>query len=401
VEALRPEDAAYRVPDRRSAGLAVRVATNGLKTWDVAFRINGTTKSRRLSLGRFPDVGLEQARKRADDLTRAARAGRDLQAEEEAAQAAAAARLTIGELVDHYVRRRVTGRLKTAKEIESRLKRALAELLDQPADEVRRRDIGALLDRVSDEGLEREAEKRRQTVGAMFRWAVRQDLVDKDPTAGLTAYDPGTPRDRVLTVTELVALWAWLDHGNFAPDVVEVLRLQIATGARCGEVAGIEIGEIDSTKWLWTLPGARSKNGRARVTPIVGLAGEILKRRLMSHRSARLFNTEAGTTLTASHVGHALLHRRDILPIHAFTTHDIRRSVATGLVEMGVALDLVAAVIGHDAGGPGTRTLLRHYVRTDLVERKCTVLEAWDVRLRAAINGSDQGQNVLHFHAKA
>jgi site-specific recombinase XerD len=45
----------------------------------------------------------------------------------------------------------------------------------------------------------------------MFRWALSQDIVEVDPTAGLKAYDPGTPRDRVLTVDEIEKLWKWLD----------------------------------------------------------------------------------------------------------------------------------------------------------------------------------------------
>ena len=58
-------EAPYRVPDQRCKGLAVRVAPSGVKTWDLAYRIRGTAKMRRLSLGRTTDVGLEQARERA------------------------------------------------------------------------------------------------------------------------------------------------------------------------------------------------------------------------------------------------------------------------------------------------------------------------------------------------
>ena len=45
------------------------------------------------------------------------------------------------------------------------------------------------------------------------------------------------------------------------------------------------------------------------------------------------------------------------------------------MVELGISLDLVAAIIGHEAGGRDTRTLVRHYVRTDLIERKRKVAE--------------------------
>ena len=110
---------------------------------------------RRLSLGRTTDVSLEQARERANELTSAARGGRDLIAEEDEAREAAASRITVGSLIDLYLRRRVIGRLRTAKEIESRLKRTLTSILQRYAAEICRRDIRELLDAIVDQGLER------------------------------------------------------------------------------------------------------------------------------------------------------------------------------------------------------------------------------------------------------
>src|SRR5271170_3821447 len=156
IETLRPAEAPYRVSDQRCIGLAVRVAPSGVKTWDLAFRIRGSAKVKRVSLGRVTDVSLERARERANELTSAARGGRDLIAEEEESAAAAAMRLTIEKLIELYVRRRVSGRLRTAKEIESRLKRALSPILHRYADDIRRRDIRELLDVVADRGTERE-----------------------------------------------------------------------------------------------------------------------------------------------------------------------------------------------------------------------------------------------------
>jgi hypothetical protein len=57
-----------------------------MKTWDLAYRIRGTGKVRRLSLGRTTDVSLEQARERANELTSVARCGRDLTSEEDDAR---------------------------------------------------------------------------------------------------------------------------------------------------------------------------------------------------------------------------------------------------------------------------------------------------------------------------
>jgi integrase len=396
IEALRPAEVPYRVPDQRCIGLAVRVASSGVKTWDLAYRIRGSGKVRRVSLGRVADVSLERARERANELTVAARGGRDLIAEEEESRAAAASRLTVENLVRLYVRRRVAGRLRTASDIERRLNRSLAPILADYADDIRRRDIRALLDAVADQGFEREAEKRRQTIGAMFRWALSQDIVETDPTAGLKAYDPGTPRDRVLAANEVRALWTWLGSGVLPRDAADILRFELLTGARCGEIGGIRAEEIDRALWTWTLPAARSKNKRPRVTPLVGMARKIVEARLSTVESGPLFVSETGTILTAAHIGHYLLARRERLPIDKFTTHDLRRTVATMLAEMGVALDLVAAVVGHEAGGKETRTLVRHYVRTDLIDRKTHVLSIWDDRLQDIVSGRD-GANVIMF----
>ena len=74
----------------------------------------------------------------------------------------------------------------------------------------------------------------------MYRWAVRQDLVQIDPTAGLTPYERGTPGQRVLSLEEIHLVWELLETSGLDHDVTDVLRLQIALGARCGEIAGLE-----------------------------------------------------------------------------------------------------------------------------------------------------------------
>jgi integrase len=90
------------------------------------------------------------------------------------------------------------------------------------------------------------------------------------------------------------------------------------------------------------------------------------------------------------------LTRSARLPIAKFTSHDLRRTFATVLAEMGVALDLVAAIVGHESGGKDTRTLVRHYVRTDLLERKAHALKMWDDRLKAIVSG-EEAAKVVHL----
>jgi hypothetical protein len=197
IKAMKPDAVAYRVPDTRCKGLALRVATDGGKTWDLSFRIKGVGV-RRLSLGRYEDVSLEAARRRANELTSGARQRRDLIAEEKAARNEHNQSFTVERLISEYIKRRVTGRLRTAGEVERRLKRALAPVMKRKAADIRRRDLRELFDATADQGLIREPGHRRQAIGTMFKWALTQDIVAANPAEGLASYSRSAPRTRVL-----------------------------------------------------------------------------------------------------------------------------------------------------------------------------------------------------------
>jgi len=394
---LKPAASAFRVPDERCAGLAVRVASSGLITFDLAYRIARTKKFRRLSLGKFPDVSLEDARKRASELTQAARAGRDKVDDEMREKLAREDRVSTRTLLEEYVKRRVAGRLRTASEIEARLHRALGPELDRPADELRRRDLRRLLERAADAGHLREAEQRRICLNGLFKWAVANDYIENNPMVGLVSFGRSPPRKRVLSPNEIATLWSWLPESDMPIDPADVLRLQLCLGARCTEVGGMHTDEFDRRTWLWTLPADRSKNKKPRVTPIVGLAREIIAERLdRCHNSGRLFLTDTGRWLTSSHVGHFLMNHRP--PIAHFGTHDLRRTVATQMAEaLSIGLETVARTIGHTAGGASVQTLLAHYVSAEFIADKTMALEAWDRRLRSVIAGEVGQPNVLQF----
>ena len=387
IEAMKPDpEGPYRVPDTRAAGLALRVAANGGLTWDLAYRIRGEGV-RRLSLGRYEEVGLGAARKRANDVTSAARQGVDLIAKEKAARDERDQSFTVGRLLNEYIRRRVTGRLRTAGEVEKRLKRTLEPIMTRKAADIRRRDLRELFDETADKGFVREPGQRRQTVGTMFKWAVAQDILESNPADGLSSYGVSTPRNRVLDENEIRTLWQWLDDRNISSEVGNILKLQLCLGARCGEIAGMRANEFATDgrgRLIWTLPVERSKNKRTRVTPIVGLAKEIIATQLETSGDV-LFPSSSGEPFYSGLVGQHLLSR--CLPVAKFTTHDLRRTTATMMAKLEVSLELVATVVGHTTGGSQTNTLVRNYIHSDFVDRKAIALTAWDRRLRSILAG--------------
>jgi integrase len=394
VEALKAAPKAYRMSDIRCPGLGIRVAPSGAKSWEAVYRIRGTATVKRKALGSFPAISLDEARTRTTVLTSAAQAGRDLLAQEAKENADKACRISVGELINEYVRR-ACGKLRTRHEIGLRLKRALSTLAERPAEEIKRRDLRCILDAVSDRGAPREAEKQRQSIGAMFNWATSQDLVPDNPIRGLKAYSSGQARDRILSPEEIRIFWDWLMSSDLTDDMADALRLQLCLGTRIGETAGMHVEELDQSKWLWTLPAIRSKNKKLRVTPIIGIAREILSRRLCLSKAGPLFVNETGASLRSNDIGSAIVTRRKRIPLDHFVSHDMRRTVATQLIDIGINYDIVAAVLGHEPGDKNTRTLVKHYVRSDLIPQKRAALEAWDGRLADILSGRQKTTNIF------
>ena len=111
-----------------------------------------------------------------------------------------------------------------------------------------------------------------------------------NPAIGLAPYHASSLKDRVLSADEVARLWQWLQSDTLPLAHSSVLKLQVLTGARCGEIRGIVSDEIDTGLWIWTLPAARSKNGKPEVTPLVGLAREIVRDALGKREARELFS---------------------------------------------------------------------------------------------------------------
>jgi integrase len=401
IEALKANPAGpYCVSDLRTAGLLLRVAPSGERTWPLSYRIKGTQTVRHTSLGRYDDPGasLEEARARANELTAAARQGVDLLAKEAAAREVRSRAIDVHAFTELYLARCVTRRLRSAPAVARILRRTLAPLAAMPADDVRQRDLAPLLEEIAARGRQRLAGLSRRLLVTMFRWALSQGIVSNDPTKGLSSYDTGTPRDRVLDADEIRLLVAWLP--NLPSAIGDALYVQLATGARIGEITGITADEIDRDKWLWTLPAARSKNKRPRVTPLVGAARSIIEARIAVADGDLLFPDAVGGALTSGSVGNALLRRRHRLPIATFKSHDLRRTAASMMYELGIAKDVIGAIVGH--GGEdekSARVLIRHYLKSDLIARKRQALEVWDAYLGAIVAGRNSEDNVVSIRA--
>ncbi|MBI4861932.1 MAG: integrase arm-type DNA-binding domain-containing protein [Candidatus Riflebacteria bacterium] len=266
-----PRDSAGRVVqvdyfDTAVDAFCLRVSSTGVKSWSVTVRVlkDGKPTLARVTLGRYPDLSLSQAREKAKAAILAAaqhKDPRDLAREERAAREESS-RNTFGHLADQFLVKYVARECRPATERE--YKRALkgtyvASWQDRPVTEIGKRDILDLLDALIESGRTIWANRTRAYLSRFFGWCAERDIIATVPTDRIRQPAKNVSRDRTLSNDEVAEVWAALEAegGIFGP----LFKVLLLTGQRLGEVSGMrwdEIKGLDSEAPVWELPGERT-----------------------------------------------------------------------------------------------------------------------------------------------
>jgi integrase len=192
----------------------------------------------------------------------------------------------------------------------------------------------------------------RSTLSAFYSWCIKEGLCDVNPVAGTGQADEGGSRERVLTKDEIAKVW--LATGLHV-DFIDIVRLLLLTGQRREEIAGLRWSEIDFDAKLIRLPPARVKNNREHIVPLSKAAMEIL---CVKHSNPGPSNANDSRVFRGFSWTREKARLDAAINIAPYRLHDIRRSVATWLGELGFATPFVIEAIlnhvsGHKAGVAG------------------------------------------------
>ena len=136
------------------------------------------------------------------------------------------------------------------------------------AENIRRRDIIAILDTIAERGAPVHANRVRNMLSAMWTWAISEDLpgIENNPASNVKSRIVEQPGTRWLSAAEIRAVAPHLDALPAAKR--DALWLILLTGQRPGEVVGLRQGEVDLDHDTWIIPAARSKNKRSHTVPL-------------------------------------------------------------------------------------------------------------------------------------
>lgn len=406
VEAARPPASGrLELFDEGLPGFCIRITPNDRRTACVFYRIG--SRLRRATLGTLPPLTLADARQLAREALRDAALGQDPATVKREAREA----LTVANLVKEYIEAG-EGRRSAATNADYRrtLKSVVAASAMGPlaAQEVARGELRAFLEAIARRTPIR-ANRVLALVRAAFRWGLREELIERDPTAGLQRLRPERPRERVLADEEVKKLWEAMDalaagksdpvleNGKKVPRlaVAGAIKLLLLLGTRRGETLNMRWADIDQHAGTWTIPGMYRKGGRTHVVPLPPLALRILEDlRPISGATEWVFAGKRGASLANNPFRWTELVRK--LSALDFTLHDLRRTCATGCARLGASESTVSRILGHKAIA-GTVAVSGIYDRFDRLPEIRAALAAWSTYVDTLVTGEERRGDVVAF----
>jgi integrase len=210
-----------------------------------------------------------------------------------------------------------------------------------------------------------------------------------NPCSRLRKRGAETRETRVLTDEEIRQFWRRAVLPPITRRVGLALRLVLLTGCRSGEIAGLrrnEFSDLDKPgKASLLVPADRSKNGRAHFVPLSEPARAVLLSAIEMIDDGDEYLFPSPVERGGSVQGHALTTamRRMAAKIEGAalktwqaeppSPHDLRRTVATRLSQMGTPPETLSAILNHTRGD----VTGRHYDHYQRAPEKREALDAW------------------------
>jgi len=317
----------------------------------------------------------EQSQAEANRLKAQADAADAIQAQQSrlTAQAVDQARMTVRQLFDRWhdldLRNRV---LKGADVQRSFAADVFPAIGDLAAEDVRKAHIQGILDAIGARGTEDRPrismqKKTLADLRQMFGWALERDYLLADPTAVIRKAKLGasTERERVLSEAEVIELFQKLPVSGLAETSRLALMIQLSTASRIGETLQAHWAHVDFERRTWGIPAAVAKNGKAHTVALSDFAYQQFQAlHAMTGATPWLFpNSELKAPVcpksTTKQVGDRQRYAKAImknrsqdahaleLPSGRWVPHDLRRTAATMMVQLGVLPDVVEKCLNH------------------------------------------------------
>jgi integrase len=331
--------------DQNCVGLGVRKQREKGTFYYVRYRLRGKQTVR--SIGRHGHLTPDTARAKARQLLGTVASGIDPFAQPLSTEGFGV------EAERHLERQKSSLKPRSYTETARYLRNHAKPLHSLRLADIDRRKVAALLAQIEVASGPTARNRARAALSTFFSWAIQEGLVDVNPVAGTAKATENGSRERVLSVDELRALWCGLGADRYS----DMVRLLLLLGQRREEIGALTWAEVDLGRGMIILEPERTKNSRRHELPLSTQALAILQRQPRRNSSDLVFEGFGDWARNK-----ARLDKR--IGIAPWRLHDLRRTAATQMAELGVLPHIVEATLnhvgGHKAGVAGTYNRARY-----------------------------------------
>lgn len=293
-------------------------------------------RPRRIKIGSFPDVSIEQARRIAERITGQIAAGEDPTSPSNA--------LTLREAWQAFAAGR-RGRTQTWPISESRYQRHFRPWHGRLLKSITALEVERLHAAIGAKHPS-EANAAVALLNRVYAYASsRLDYQDNNPCSGLQRFAERS-RERYLLPSEVPTFFREL-AADLDPNFADYCRLSLFTGARSCNVMAMRWDDLQLAEGVWRIPAGNTKTHRQYTVALSDDAQAVLRRRKTHATSQWVFPaaTATGHMRRPTKQWDQLLERCQFN--EQLNPHDLRRTLGSWLAAGGASLPQIGKQLGH------------------------------------------------------
>jgi integrase len=322
--------------DSQEKGLSAYITAQGVITFFVRKRIAG--RDERIHLGHFPELSIENARKKA--LAAKADVARGIDPNEERKKLKD--EITFGQMFHEFMERYSKKFKKTWRRDEQDVKRLFSHVFHRKACQISKIEILELHEKIGHENGFYQANRLLEKIRAIYNKAIEWGWNGVNPTIGIKKFKEKSRR-RFLRKDEMPRFFKALaeETNQTARDYILVSLL---TGARRSNVLAMRWDEINFILQEWHIP--ETKNGEPHVIPLTGPALDILRERQRISQTPYVFpgTGKKGHLVEPKKAWKRILKCADIADLRI---HDLRRTLGSWMGAVGATTAIIGKTLAH------------------------------------------------------
>lgn len=364
--------------DIKAIGLQLRVSSTGVKTFSIFKRVKHGNPER-VTLGRFPEMTVEQARRKAAEINSLI-----LEGQNPADRLRQARReMTFSDLFNEYLERHSKRHKRTWQEDESNYKNYLADSLGRKKlSAINRQDVAKLHSKITNDrtgkgenkGKPYQANRVLALISSVFSWGISVGLCEHNCAQGIKR-NKELDRDRFMQGDELPRFFEALSEEP-NETIRDYVLISLLTGARRSNVLAMHWNDINLERAEWRI--AMTKNGTPQTVALSPEAVEILQNRKPSGNATFVFPGagKSGHLEEPKKGWNRILERAGIQDLRL---HDLRRTLGSWQAKTGASLTIIGKSLNHKS-----QSTTGIYARLDLDPVRDSVNKATGAMLTAA-----------------